>query len=159
MRASSKQVVGESLEADHLFEHAVECRGRIGAVGVGEVDLELGSHAGQWTAQLVGCVGDEPSLAPAGLVDSLEHVVHRAGESHDLVVACGDRDAAMEVGAADGGDLGTDLFDRAQRAADERTRSTRRAPPATSGTAMDSDVTSVVDAVTDVVASTRRGTR
>ena len=123
-----QEVVGESLETDHLLEHAFECRGRIGAVGVGEVDLQLRSHAGQWTAQLVGCVGDEPSLAPARLVDSLEHVVHRAGESHNFVVAFGNRDAPMKFRTADGGDLGTDLFDRAQRAADERTRSTRRAP-------------------------------
>ena len=63
-------------------------RGRVGAVGVGEVDLELRSHAGQRAAQLVRRVGDELSLPPTRFVDSFEHVVHRAGEPHDLVVAC-----------------------------------------------------------------------
>ncbi len=48
-----QQVVDEALEPDHLFQHAAVGGARIGSVRVGEVDLDLGAHAGEGAAQLV----------------------------------------------------------------------------------------------------------
>ena len=84
-----------------ISSSTLSCVAAVGPVGVGEVDLELGAHAGERAAQLVGRVGDEPPLASAGLLDPLEHVVHRAGQAGDLVVAAGHRHPAMEVAPAD----------------------------------------------------------
>jgi hypothetical protein len=71
--------------------------------------LQVRLDAGQRGAELVGSVGDKLPLAlerllalRAGLVERLEHAVHRPGQLADLVVGLGHRDALGGVaGAAD----------------------------------------------------------
>ena len=112
-----EQVGDETLEALDLGQHAGLGRHRIGAGGVGQVDLELGPHACQRGAQLVGGIGDEPALAVGGRLDAFEHPVHGAGQAGHLVVAGRDRDSAVEALPADALDLGADRLDRTQRPA------------------------------------------
>ena len=52
-------------------------------------------------AQLVRGVGHEPLLAARGVLDPVEHGVHRAGQAGDLVVARRLGHPPVEVGAAD----------------------------------------------------------
>ena len=120
LRASMQQVVDQALRGRR--SRRARCAGwprRRPGPGA-SVDLELGPHAGEWGAQLVGGVGDEALLAPAGLLEAVEHLVHRAGQPGDLVVAGGLRDAPVEVVDADRGDLGADALHRPQRAPDQR---------------------------------------
>ena len=80
-----EEVVDEVLQADRLVEHAALGRGRIGELGLGEVDLELGADPRQRAAQLVRRVGDETLLAADRVLEAVEGLVHRAGEPVDLV--------------------------------------------------------------------------
>ena len=106
----------------------------IGGRRVLQVDLDLGPHAGERRAQLVGGVGHEALLAPVGVVESVEHRVHRRGEAGDLVVARRLGHAAVERRSADPGDLGADALDGPQGAPDEHEHDRRRAGTVTSGT-------------------------
>ena len=67
-----EEVVGEVLERDGLVEEAVPGRGRVGGVGMGIVDLELGPHPGERRAQLVRRVGHEPLLGRGRALDPAE---------------------------------------------------------------------------------------
>ena len=100
-----EQVVDEALQADGVVEHVALGRLPVGALGVGEVDLELGADAGERAAQLVAGVGDEPALALGGVLEPGEHRVHRAGEPADLVVGRGLGHPAVQVLGADRLDL------------------------------------------------------
>src|SRR6266566_1775231 len=114
-----EEVLDDTLEGGDLFEDAAMRGGEVGGAGVGEVDFELGADAGERAAQVVGGVGDEAPLAPGGVLEAVQHGVHRAAEAGDLVVATGVGDSRAKVGAADAGDLRSDGFDRAQGASDE----------------------------------------
>ena len=90
--------------------------------------LEVRVDAGQGSAELVGSVGDELTLAlerllplRVGLVQSLEHAVHRAGELADLVVGLRHGDALRGIaGAADPARQSGEGLDRAHRAIGDR---------------------------------------
>lgn len=138
-----EEVIDEALQSNDLLEHALVGRDGVGAVGVSKVDFQFGAHPGQRASQLVRGVGDELPLAAAGLLDPFVHVIHGDGESTDLVVAMRNRDATVELGPPDGRDLGANVFDRTQRAADDEPDQ-RGEHHGGEGTAMDNDVTSVL---------------
>ena len=93
-------------------------------LGAGALDLqqlEVGLDARQRCSQLVGGIGDELTLPlerllplGAGLVERLEHAVHRAGQLADFVVGRGDRDSLG--GVASTGDLARQVREGLDRA-------------------------------------------
>ena len=85
----------------------------VGAIGVGEADLELGADRRQRAAQLVRRRRREQLLAVGRVLQAVEHVVERGAEAVDLGVAAGRADAARQVGRLDLVDLGPHRVDRA----------------------------------------------
>ena len=85
------------------------------------------AHPGQRAAQLVRGVGHEPLLAPRGVLDAVEHGVHRAGQAGHLVVAGGHGHPPAQVGRRRSRHLAPDRLDRPQRAARPAPTPARRA--------------------------------
>ena len=103
-----------------------------GSSPVASGDLQLGAQAGQRGPQLVGGVGDERPLPPAGDLQPGQHVVQGLGQPADLVGRVGHRQG---VGRVRAGDLLGAPPQRLDRVAGWRRRTARRPPPAAPATA------------------------
>ena len=126
-----EQVVDEALHPECLVEDQPVRGERVGAIGVGEVDLELRAHAGERSSQLVGRVGDEALLAlrcGLGVGDEAPDEDPERGAEHQG----GDRDRDGEGGAEGRGALvdvvegGGDVDDHVAVAAVDRSERTRK---------------------------------
>ncbi len=110
-----EEIVHEVLQARDLVEGAAVRGHEVSSLGMGQVDLELGPHPRQRTAELVGRVGDQASLLVRRPLEAIEHPVHGLRQARDLVAGLGHGDPMIEVVRADGGDLASDRLHRADR--------------------------------------------
>ena len=106
-----EEVVDETLHTDGFREDGLSGLGPLLRVGVGEVDLDLGAHAGERRAELMGGVGNEALLAVVGALEAVEHFVHGGGEPANFVVAGRDGHAAIQLALGDALDLTADRLD------------------------------------------------
>ena len=114
-RARSRRSSTRCCRPDDLVEGAAVRRHEVSSLGMGQVDLELGPHPRQRTAELVGGVGDQASLLVRGPLEAIEHPVHGVRQPRDLVAGLGHGDPMIEVVRADGGDLAPDRLHRPDR--------------------------------------------
>jgi len=96
-----QEVLDHPAQAQGVVEHALRGRPPARGVGVAQGHLELGPHASQRAAELVGGVGHEGALAAAGLLEPVEHAVERNPEPVDLIVGGGQGQAPRGARARD----------------------------------------------------------
>jgi hypothetical protein len=81
-----EQVADDTVHALVLVQDLLRDVRPVDAIAIAERDLEGGSDGRHGAAELVRRVGDELPLARGRALETLEHLVHRAGEQGDLVV-------------------------------------------------------------------------
>jgi len=113
-----QQVLDHAAEPQGVGEHALRQAPPVRPLRMLAGDLELGPHAGQRAAQLVGGVGDEAALAPPGLLEPVEHAVQGDAEPVDLVLGVRQRQPPGLAGAGDLLGTAAQAGDRPKRAAD-----------------------------------------
>ena len=113
-----EQRVDQVLHPLLLGEHVGGQVGRGDPPGVALGDLGELAQGRQRRPQLVGGVAHELPLQALRGVDPVQHLVQRAREPGDLVVAGRDREPSVEVGGGDDGGLAAHRLHRAQGTAD-----------------------------------------
>jgi hypothetical protein len=81
-----------------------------------ERDLCLSAERSEWPTQFVRSIADEPALDNRRACEPVEHLVHRRGESRDLVTSARLRHPRVQVCTFDGGNATADGFDWPQDA-------------------------------------------
>ena len=117
-----EQVLNQAGHALVLFEQiAGGCR-PVGLLRVGQGHFQLGSNGGEGALELVGGIADKPTLALGRGLEPVQHVVHRASQTADLVGDAGFGHSPLQRVDRDVGYLGADRLDGSKRVPDDHPR-------------------------------------